>query len=132
MSITEQIDREIEAIERKGLSINNIDILYKLAVARSNCISLHDKNECAESATKTEIYQNGVYDKDINTLYISYVESRKSFCMDQNEFNRTRMIERLNELFAELGDLIDDIWSSAMCMDERTEIEKMIRKVSQH
>lgn len=128
-ALIEQLDKEISAIEQKGISINNIDILYKLVSTRANCHNFNIVSEYKETLYEEKKYNNNVYDKDINTLYARYKEKRMKYCNDKTEQNKIEMVDSLSELFAEIEDLIHDIWSSALCWNEREQIENLVKRI---
>lgn len=133
MNIKQQIEKEIAVIEDKGISINNIDLLYKLASINyyidKNTNNNHDN---IHNDIVIDNYKNNQYDKDISQLYYDFVQARKIYIDGPDTDHRSIMLLKLNILFAEIEDLVNNIWDSATSNSERELIDKMIQHIANH
>lgn len=84
--------------------------------------------EAAESVIKK--YSNGRYDHNIDALYDAYIEAKKKYKEVGDQGHRDKLMECVCRLMTEVYDMLSSMALDSDFKDERNEIMKHIRRLS--
>lgn len=115
------VQKEIDALFKKPLNAQSVDLLYKLTSIQSN---IKNGEIVPINAPQTRT-GNGKLDRNINELFFQYVESRK-------RGNKAEIEMALGVLMDEMSDLVVELYNSAMYQAERNTITEALEKMKRH
>ena len=127
-----QVKKEIEDIETKGISTQNVNLLEKLSSIYANLSAWNDTPEEEQAEQVLKVYSNNTYDRNLNELYDAYVERRKLYQSDASMEHKETMLDALKRLMTEISDLSTLIWDSATFTEERDLISNMLEVIARH
>ena len=128
------------AIEAKNatekLTPGNLDTIYKLVVSIKylECMEKGEWEPAAQMAEAAESvikkYSNGRYDHNIDALYDAYIEAKKKYKEVGDQGHRDKLMECVCRLMTEVYDMLSSMALDSDFKDERNEIMKHIRRLS--
>ncbi|PWL62309.1 MAG: hypothetical protein DBY35_03415 [Bacteroidales bacterium] len=136
-NIVDVLKNQLE-IEKKNaiyrLTDTNLDSIYKLTGTICNL----KKMECgwtdepvAEMAENIiQKYSNGRYDHNIDALYDAYIEAKQAYKQTGDQGHRDKLMESVGRLMVEVYDMLSSMVVDSDFQDERKEIMRQIRKLS--
>ena len=136
-NIVDVLKNQLE-IEKKNaiqrLTDTNLDSIYKLTGAICNL----KKMECgwtdepvAEVAENIiQKYSNGRYDHNIDALYDAYIAAKQAYKQTGDQGHRDKLMESVGKLMVEVYDMLSSMVVDSDFQDERKEIMRQIRKLS--
>lgn len=131
----DQLAIEAKQAEEK-LTSGNLDTIFKLTSAIKNleCMEKGSWEPAAEMAEAAESiikkYSNGKYDKNIDALYIAYIDAKEKYKEVGDQGHRDKLMECLCRLMVEVYDMISGIMLDADFRDEKEEVVKRIRMLA--
>lgn len=135
-ALKDQLATTNKNIVGKGLSQGLLDEVFKLTVAIKNleCMEKGEWEPAAEMAEAAESvikkYSNGKYDKNIDTLYVAYIDAKAKYKEVGDQGHRDKLMECLCRLMVEVYDMISGIMLDADFRDEKEEVVKRIRMLA--
>lgn len=131
-----QLGIELKSASEK-LTSNNLDTIFKLTTSIHNLECMRDGTwnnspdfqDAKESAVKK--YSNGKYDRNIDSLYESYIATKKAYHVNGSEGNKARLSESVGKIMAEVYDMLYEMITDSDTEEERQEIKKQVRKLSE-
>lgn len=84
--------------------------------------------EAAESIIKK--YSNGRYDHNIDRLYDSYIAAKQAYQTNGDQGHKDKLMETVGRLMVEVYDMLSSMVLDSDFMDERKEIQRHIKKLS--
>lgn len=131
----DQLDVEVRNATEK-LTTGNLTNIVLLTVGMKNleCMekgeweSATQMAEAAESVIKK--YSNGRYDHNIDALYDAYIEAKKKYKEVGDQGHRDKLMECVCRLMTEVYDMLSSMALDSDFKDERNEIMKHIRRLS--
>jgi hypothetical protein len=127
-----QLDIEIKNAEEK-LTSGNLDTIYKLSSAITYlCDMEHDGYKAEETAESTiKKYSNGRYDHNIDALYDAYIAAKKQYKEVGDTGHREKLMECVGRLMTEVYDMISCMIVDSDFREEREEVKKQVRMLSE-
>lgn len=130
--LLENIERELHAIGEKGLNTGNVDMAYKLIDMYKD---LKMVSNAEHEPEETEMYavhrrSDAKYDRNINELYDKYVWCKKEYS-EKGASYKEKVMESLECLMSEIGDLIFDINRDCDFKEERDIVSRHAKALSE-
>lgn len=130
-----QLDVEMKNAKEK-LTASNLDAIFKLTTTIHNLECMKDGDwgtapimaEAAESIIKK--YSNGRYDHNIDRLYDSYIAAKQAYQTNGDQGHKDKLMETVGRLMVEVYDMLSSMVLDSDFMDERKEIQRHIKKLS--
>lgn len=131
----EELAAQIKNAEEK-ITNGNLDNIFKLTTTIMNleCMEKDGKGmpevmaEAAESVIQK--YSNGKYDKNIDTLYDTYIDAKKKYKEVGDQGHRDKLMDCLGRLMVEVYDMLSSVLMDADFKDEKDEAMKHIRRLA--
>lgn len=133
--LEKQLEREINSAIEK-LTSSNLDAMYKISQTICNLehIEKGEWEPAAEMAKAADSvikkYSNGRYDRNIDALYDAYIEAKKKYKEVGDQGHRDKLMECVCRLMVEVYDMLSSMAMDSDFKDEKDEIMKHIRRLS--
>ena len=75
-------------------------------------------------------YSNGRYDHNIDALYDAYIAAKQAYKQTGDQGHRDKLMESVGKLMVEVYDMLSSMVVDSDFQDERKEIMRQIRKLS--
>lgn len=131
----DQLSVEVKNATEK-LTTGNLTNIVLLTVGMKNleCMekgSLEPAAEMAEAAESViKKYSNGRYDHNIDALYDAYIEAKKKYKEVGDQGHRDKLMDSVCRLMVEVYDMLSSMAMDSDFKEERDEIMKHIRRLS--
>lgn len=131
----DQLDVEVRNATEK-LTTGNLTNIVLLTVGMKNleCMEKGEWEPAAQMAEAAESvikkYSNGRYDHNIDALYDAYIEAKKKYKEVGDQGHRDKLMECVCRLMTEVYDMLSSMALDSDFKDERNEIMKHIRRLS--
>lgn len=131
----DQLAIEAKQAQEK-LTSGNLDTIFKLTVSIKNleCMEKGSWEPAAEMAEAAESvikkYSNGRYDHNIDALYDAYIEAKKKYKEAGDQGHRDKLMECVCRLMVEVYDMLSSMAMDSDFKEEKDEIMKHIRRLS--
>lgn len=131
----DQLAVEVKNATEK-LTTGNLTNIVLLTVGMKNleCMekgSLEPAAEMAEAAESViKKYSNGRYDHNIDALYDAYIEAKKKYKEVGDRGHRDKLMDSVCRLMVEVYDMLSSMAMDSDFKEERDEIMKHIRRLS--
>lgn len=131
--LEKQLEYEKENV-KKQLTNNNLDVIFKLTTTICNL-----KNMCGEwkPDTVSEVaedvikkYSNGRYDHNIDSLYDYYISAKQAYQTNGDQAHKDKLMECLGRLMVEIYDMLSAMMVDSDFKDEKEEIMRRIKMLS--
>lgn len=135
-ALKDQLAKTGKNITEKGLSMGNLDEVFKLSTAIKNleCMEKGSWEPAAEMAEAAESvikkYSNGRYDHNIDALYDAYIEAKKKYKEVGDQWHRDKLMECVGRLMVEVYDMLSSMAMDSDFKEEKDEIMKHIRRLA--
>lgn len=130
-----QLKIEEENVKNQ-LTNSNLDVIFKLTTTICNL-----KKMCGdwkESETVAEVaedvikkYSNGRYDHNIDALYDGYIAAKQAYQTNGDQQHKDKLMEALGRLMVEIYDMLSDMMVDSDFRDEKEEIMRRIKMLSE-
>lgn len=136
-SIVDVLKNQLE-IEKKNamdrLTGANLDSIYKLTGTICNLKKMEcnwSEEPVAEVAESIiQKYSNGRYDHNIDALYDAYISAKQAYKQTGDQGHRDKLMESVGRLMVEVYDMLSSMVVDSDFQEERKEIMRQIRKLS--
>lgn len=136
-NIVDVLKNQLE-IEKKNamdrLTGANLDSIYKLTGTICNLKKMEcgwtDKPVAEVAENIIQKYSNGRYDHNIDALYDAYIEAKQAYKQTGDQGHRDKLMESVGRLMVEVYDMLSSMVVDSDFQDERKEIMRQIRKLS--
>ena len=136
-NIVDVLKNQLE-IEKKNamdrLTGANLDSIYKLTGTICNLKKMECgwKDEPVAEVAESIIqkYSNGRYDHNIDALYDAYISAKQAYKQTGDQGHRDKLMESVGRLMVEVYDMLSSMVVDSDFQDERKEIMRQIRKLS--
>ena len=129
-----QLGIELKSASEK-LTSNNLDTIFKLTTSIHNLECMRDgtwnNSPDLQDAKESSRYSNGKYDRNIDSLYESYIAAKKAYHTNGSDGNKDRLSESVGRLMAEVYDMLYEMITDSDTEEESQEIKKQVRKISE-
>lgn len=120
---------------KKQLTNSNLDVVYKLTTTICNLKKMC--GEWKESETVAEVaedvikkYSNGRYDHNIDSLYDAYIAAKQAYQTNGDQQHKDKLMESLGRLMVEIYDMLSSMMTDSDFKDEKEEIMRRIKMLS--
>lgn len=132
----DQLDIEMRNAKEK-LTASNLDAIFKLTTTIHNLECMRDGTwaaapvmvEATESVIKK--YSNGRYDHNVDKLYESYLSAKQAYQTNGDQPHKDKLMDAVGRLMVEVYDMLSSMVVDSDFMDERKEIQRQIKKLSE-
>lgn len=121
---------------KKQLTNSNLDVVFKLTTTICNLKKMC--GEWTESETVAEVaedvikkYSNGRYDHNIDALYDAYIAAKQAYQTNGDQQHKDKLMEALGRLMVEIYDMLSAMMVDSDFRDEKEEIMRRIKMLSE-
>lgn len=137
-NIVDVLKNQLE-LEKKNamnrLTGANLDSIYKLTgticnLKKMECGWTEDEPVAEVAESIIQKYSNGRYDHNIDALYDAYIAAKQAYKQTGDQGHRDKLMESVGRLMVEVYDMLSSMVVDSDFQDERKEIMRQIRKLS--
>lgn len=135
-ALKDQLAKTGKNITEKGLSMGNLDEVFKLSTAIKNleCMEKGEWETAVGVAKKIDDnldkYSNGKYDKNIDALYDAYIEAKRMYKQIADQEHKDKLMRCVRDLVVEVHDMLYSMTMDSDFKEEKGEIMKYIRMLA--